>query len=387
MNILFYFENQINPQKGGTERVADNIAQELKRRGYEIFYLSRRKVDGEYNVPCYFLPDVKGNTLLNYSYVKKLITELSIDIIINEGGNTEDIYLFSKEYFSEVKIITHLHFNPLLQYKYFYKSLYLPISINHPYKSIINLLKWIKAPWNRYTLLKFMKRRYRYMHDHSDKVILLAPSYITEYCKIANVNPLKNKCISIYNPNTFQKISSPDKKKNIVLFAGRLTFEQKRVDYLLKVWKIVSYKIKNWELYIVGDGPDKDRLLEYSKKEHLCNIHFKGFTDIKPFYEEAKILCLTSIFEGSPMVIVEAMQNGVVPIVYNTFSASQYLISNKKSGLIIPPFDAIKYADEMIRIMTDESLFEEMSKACIESSDRYNLKTIVDVWERLFQQI
>ena len=154
MNILFYFENQINPQKGGTERVADNIAQELKRRGHGIFYLSRRKVDGEYNVPCYFLPDIIGNTVLNYSYVKKLITELSIDIIINEGGNTEDVYLFSKEYFSKVKIITHLHFNPLLQYTYFYKSLYLPISIKHPYKSIINLLRRIKAPRNKYTLLK-----------------------------------------------------------------------------------------------------------------------------------------------------------------------------------------------------------------------------------------
>ena len=107
MNILFYFENQINPQRGGTERVADNIAQELKRRGYGIFYLSRRKVEGEYNIPCYFLPEEKGNTPLNYSYVNKLITEHSINIIINEGGNTEDVYLFSKEYFPNVKIIRH----------------------------------------------------------------------------------------------------------------------------------------------------------------------------------------------------------------------------------------------------------------------------------------
>lgn len=51
------------------------------------------------------------------------------------------------------------------------------------------------------------------------------------------------------------------------------------------------------------------------------------------------------------MVIVEAMQNGVVPIVYNTFSASEYLIDNNRNGFIIPPFDTNQYVNAMIKIM------------------------------------
>lgn len=387
MNILFYFENQINPQRGGTERVADNIAQELKRRGYKIFYLSRRKVNGIYDVPCYFLPDQKGNTPLNYSYIKKIIEELSIDIIINEGGNTEDIYLFSKEYFSNVRIITHLHFTPLLQYKYFYRSLYLPISICHPFYSAINILKWIKAPLNKYNLLKYIKQRYKYMYNYSDKIILLAPSYIMEFCKIAKVDYPNTKCISIFNPNTFPDVYDSDEKRNIVLFVGRLTYEHKRLDYLLKVWIKVYKKIKNWDLYIVGDGPDKDRLIKYSQQNNIQNIHFEGSKDVAPYYKKAKILCLTSITEGSPMVIIEAMQNGVIPITYNTFSASKYLIENKVNGYIIPPFDANQYANTMIQIMSNNCLYEELSKACKDSSSRYNIETIVNSWENLFQTI
>lgn len=387
MNILFYFENQINPQKGGTERVADNIAQELKRRGYGIFYLSRRKVEGKYNIPCYFLPDEKGNTPLNYSYVNKLITEHSIDIIINEGGNTEDVYLFSKEYFPNVKIITHLHFNPLLQYKYFYRSLYLPISLNHPYKSFINLLKWIKAPWNRYNLFKHMKQRYRYMYNNSDKVVLLAPSYVNEFSKIANIVSKEKRCISIFNPNTFNTISKYEEKKNIVLFVGRLNYNQKRIDYLLDVWLLITKSIKNWDLYIVGDGPDRERLIKYCSKRNIQNVRFEGIKDVAPYYNQAKILCLTSIFEGSPMVIVEAMQNGVVPIVYNTFSASEFLIDNNRNGFIIPPFDTNQYVNAMIKIMKNEDLYNDMSRKCIESSDKYNLNRIVDIWEELMQQI
>lgn len=386
MNILFYFENQINPQKGGTERVADNIAQELKRRGYGIFYLSRRKVEGEYNIPCYFLPEEKGNTPLNYSYVNKLITEHSIDIIINEGGNTEDVYLFSKEYFPNVKIITHLHFNPLLQYKYYYRSLYLPISINNPFKSFINILKWIKAPWNRYNLFRHMKQRYRYMYNNSDKVVLLAPPYVNEFSKIANITSIEKKCISIFNPNTFIITGDNRKKKNIVLFVGRLSYEHKRIDYLLDIWSHVSKIVENWELHIVGDGSDKERLINYSKKKKI-NVFFEGFKDTDPYYKEAKILCMTSITEGSPMVIVEAMQNGVVPIVYNTFSASECLIDKNKNGFIIPPFDINQYVSAMTTIMKNEDLYNNMSRKCIESSDKYNLHRIVDTWEVLLQQI
>lgn len=388
MHILFYFENQINPQKGGTERVADNIAQELKKRGHKISYLSRRKVDGAYNVSCYFLPDQKGNTPLNYSYVKELIAKLSIDIIINEGGNTEDIYLFSKEYFPNITIITHLHFTPLLQYKYFYRSLYLPISLNHPFNTAINILKWIKAPLNKYNLLKYIKQRYKYMYNNSDKVILLAPSYITEFCKLAKVSYPNTKCISIFNPNTFPNTySTNNKKENIVLFVGRLTYEHKRLDYLLRIWIKVSKRIKDWDLYIVGDGPDKERLIKFSKQSNMTNIHFEGFKDIAPYYKRAKILCLTSITEGSPMVIIEAMQNGVVPIVYNTFSASKYLIESETNGYIIPPFNTTQYANTMIKIMTNKNLYNKMSTACIKSSDKYKIETIVDSWEDLFQSI
>lgn len=387
MNILFYFESQINPQRGGTERVADNISHELKKRGYEVFYLSRRKVDGEYDIPCFFLPDEKGNTERNYSFVKNLIIEHNIDIIINEGGNTEDIYFFSKEHFSNVKIITHLHFNPYLQYKYFYRSLYLPLSVLHPVKTFVNILKWIKAPWNRYNLLRHMRQRYKYMYKNSDKVILLAPTYIDEFCTIANVTNDSKKCESFYNPNTFQNILDIQEKENVVLFVGRLSFEHKRVDYLLDIWKIVS-KIKNdWKLKIVGDGPDRKRLQNYCKSNDIQNVYFEGFKDISPYYAKAKVLCLTSITEGSPMVIVEAMQNGVVPIVYNTFSASEFLIDNNRNGFIIPPFDINQYVSAMTTIMKNEDLYNNMSRKCIESSDKYNLNRIVDIWEELMHQI
>ena len=232
-----------------------------------------------------------------------------------------------------------------------------------------------------------MRQRYKYMYKNSDKVILLAPTYIDEFCTIANVRNDSKKCESFYNPNTFQNILDIQEKENVVLFVGRLSFEHKRVDYLLDIWKIVS-KIKNdWKLKIVGDGPDRKRLQNYCKSNDIQNVYFEGFKDISTYYAKAKVLCLTSITEGSPMVIVEAMQNGVVPIVYNTFSASEFLIDNNRNGFIIPPFDTNQYVNAMIKIMKNEGLYNDMSRKCIESSDKYNLHRIVDTWEVLLQQI
>ncbi|QIU95511.1 glycosyltransferase [Bacteroides faecium] len=387
MNILFYFENQINPMYGGTERVADNLAHALRTRGYGIYYLSRRKVGGEYDIPCYFLPDEVGNTGRNIAYINDLINQHQIDIIINEGGNTDDIYLFSKEHFTKVKIITHLHFNPYLQYKYFYRSLHLPFKLFKPVEGMVNLLKWVKAPLNRYNLLKYTRQRYCYMYEHSDRVILLAPSYVSDYLEIAGIEDKRHVCKAMLNPNTYKQTEDSQIKENVVIFVGRLNFEQKRVDYLLDVWKLVTQQIKNWRLEIVGDGPDKERLQEYCKKHQILNVSFEGFKDSSSYYAKAKILTLSSIQEGSPMVIIEAMQHGVVPMLYGTFSASKFLVQEGETGYVIPPFDKQLYAYKMVTLMNNDTQWEGMSETCKANSKQYNIDLITDEWEELLKTI
>ena len=68
-------------------------------------------------------------------------------------------------------------------------------------------------------------------------------------------------------------------------------------------------------------------------------------------------------------------------------SASKYLIESETNGYIIPPFNTTQYANTMIKIMTNKNLYNKMSTACIKSSDKYKIETIVDSWEDLFQSI
>lgn len=52
----------------------------------------------------------------------------------------------------------------------------------------------------------------------------------------------------------------------------------------------------------------------------------------------ASILCMTSTIEGLPMVLLEVMAAGCVPIVYGSFAAAEDVITNGENGYVVEPF-------------------------------------------------
>lgn len=386
MNILFYFMSQINPRSGGTERVADNVAHGLRDRGHRVYYMSRSRVQGDYDVPCFFLPDAEGITQLNIDYVNHFCQEYHIDVIINEAGNTDDIYLISKEHIRGIRIITELHFCPYQNFKYYYRSTYLPLSLKHPMTTVVNLLKWIKTPYNKRMHWRNAIARYRYMYDHSDRVVVLSPSYIAEYTELAGLSDTKRLCY-IYNPNTFVPSTSPYTKEKMVLSIGRLDFSPKKIDYLLRIWKRVQAEHPDWCLSVCGDGPARPYLENIVRKERIVGIRFEGNVSPQTFYERASIMCMTSIYEGTPMVIIEAMQCGCVPIVYDTYAAARDMISDGTDGFVIPPFDKEMYARKLAHLMDDEGMRARMASECVRSSKRFDANAIITQWETLMNEI
>ena len=386
MNILFYFISQINPRSGGTERVADNVAHGLRSRGHQVFYMSRTSVPGTYDVPCYFLPDVEGRTLRNIDYVNQFCKEKQIDIIINEAGNTDDVYLISKEHISSVKIITELHFCPYQNFKYYYRGTHLPLSLAKPKASLINLMKWVKTPFNKRMHWKNTIRRYRYMYEHSDQVVLLSPSYIKEFAQIAQLSETTHLC-SIYNPNTFSPSVAPLPKEKMVLSIGRLDYSQKKTEYLLKIWARVQPTHPDWELNICGDGPARQYLERIVAHKCIGGVKFEGNVIPQSYYERAAIMCMTSIYEGTPMVAIEAMQCGCVPMVYDTYAAARDMISDGTDGYVIPPFHEAKYAQKLARLMEDDTLRSTMQEHAKVASKRFEPHGILDEWEALMKRV
>ena len=64
---------------------------------------------------------------------------------------------------------------------------------------------------------------------------------------------------------------------------------------------------------------------------------------------------MTSAYEGWPMTLMEAMQNGCVPIVFDSFKAVYDIVDSDINGVIVSNGDMDTYHRELVRLMSDDN--------------------------------
>lgn len=106
-----------------------------------------------------------------------------------------------------------------------------------------------------------------------------------------------------------------NKEKFDIIYAGRL-IKDKNVGLLLKAIKDLNLKVA-----IIGDGPEKNKLIDLADELGLSNISFKGFLeedkDVYSYMKSSKVLILPSIREGFGIVVLEALACGCKVITVN----------------------------------------------------------------------
>lgn len=187
-------------------------------------------------------------------------------------------------------------------------------------------------------------------------------------------------------PNPIQPVGCREgAKENHLIYVGRLSRMEKRVDRVLSVWREICGELSDWSLDLVGDGPDRRELEELSAD--LPRVTFQGFADPAPFYKRAKALLLTSEYEGFGVVLVEAMSAGCVPVVLDTFPSAREIVSSGEDGCVVPmPFDARKMGRAVLALVRDEEKRRRMAEAAMTAAKRYEVRTIVDQYETLLRR-
>lgn len=171
----------------------------------------------------------------------------------------------------------------------------------------------------------------------------------------------------IYNPREitdkeFYEKSKPYEKmlklKNngckIILSVGRLV---KGKNMLLAV-KTLSYLPKNYHLFIVGDGEEKEELKKFSKKLKVSKrVHLIGYVkhkDLWQYYKGADLFYLLSKTEGTPNVLQEAMY-AKVPIIASKISAMKNIIDNNVNGIILNTFNPNELAEKTQDLLNNKN--------------------------------
>ncbi len=392
MHILFLL--RLWPVYGGGETVTLCLANEMVKRGWKVSILyfkdnikeelpfmdSRIKairIEGIDYGPSSTekASKLKTERKIIQDYAIQFIHNNHIDVVINQWWPLCFIDRLKKE--TKAQIIKVLHIAP-------YSLSYDENTLKGKVKRIFITL------YKRYRQRKSIKSIIKTL-PYVNRYVFLSKSFQKQFEEIAHYKNT-GKLDAISNPLVFSKFITSEKftqKENIVLIVGRMLEPHKKITRALRAWQQVEKNpiSADWKLQIVGEGPDLPMYKQLADELKLERVSFEGFQQPLPYYERAKIFLMTSAVEGFPMTLLEAQQQGIVPIVMDTFLSLHDIITSDFNGIITPDGDERLFAEAILSLMKDPQKLESLAQHALVSCKKFSVENIVDKWDKLINSI
>lgn len=180
-----------------------------------------------------------------------------------------------------------------------------------------------------------------------------------------------------------EKAGIPSNKK-IILYVGRLSPE-KGLNFLLEATLKLKDKWPNLRVILIGDGPDIHKLVEIRDSLGIGDlIHFVGEktpAEINCWLGISDLLCLPSIREGCPNVILESFASGR-PVIGSNVGGIPEMIEEGENGLMFNSGDAVDLAEKLdgaLRIHWDPAVIRKSveNRSWASVAERY-----IDIYNR-----
>lgn len=342
---------------GGTERVTSLIANELVKSNYQVFILN---LEGCSKSFFYLDSHIQIDSL----YSKK--TSLKWNYFSALWHIRNYVIKNSIESFVVVDSISCVLTIPAL----------LGLRINH--------ICWEHFNFNQNVGLRLRDVGRKWAAKYCDYVVTL-----TERDKILWENSIKNikaVIIPIPNPTPYENTGHyPSLKFKTILSLGRLTY-QKGFDLLIDAWALVCDLNPDWILRIVGSGEDEQQLKDQAKRLNIFDrIEFIPATqDVQHHYETSSFYCMSSRFEGLPMVLLEAQAFGLPIVAFDCDTGPSDIIENKVSGFLAENGNVKDLATKILLLLNSNS--EEYNSMIIESKDnskKFYISNVINKWKKI----
>jgi glycosyltransferase involved in cell wall biosynthesis len=156
----------------------------------------------------------------------------------------------------------------------------------------------------------------------------------------------------IPNPLILSNHHGDLKREDIILGVGRL-HPVKGFDMLIEAFSLISNQ--KWKLFIAGEGDEHNYLKGVAKKFKIEDrVTFLGFVeDMEYCYKKASIYVLSSLREGFPGGLCEAMGYGCASIAFNCPTGPKEIIDNNQNGILVEAKN-INLLSQQIQILIDK---------------------------------
>jgi len=360
-NILFVIPTM---QQGGAERVVSIMANYWAQKGYGISVISFDDQASYYPL----LPTVKyynlnsttngfgplnfvvNNIKRTFNYLR-LAKKIGPDVVVSFTDNA-NVYCVLYNFFARRKLVITQRNNP-----------------------------------DYITLPSVIKKLPRLIYKYADVMVLQCEATKAIYERQRVKLPPKTEVIYNMIKTDYQEPSANEKRENIVLAVGRIENRQKQFDRLVEMFAATGNSI--WQLHIAGDGPNlpdlKARVMKAGLQDRV--ILHGSIKNIMPFYSKAKIFALTSLFEGQPNALIEAMVNGCACISYDCPTGPAEIIDNSVNGILVKLNDEPEFMKQLAGMMNDEAAIKKFSAEAVKVKSIFDETRIMTQWENIITNL
>ncbi len=224
-------------------------------------------------------------------------------------------------------------------------------------------------------------------------------NYITDAYEIfGSYGVSKDKIFITYNsPDTSRLINAKEKlesegilpHQHRIIHVGRLV-KWKRVDLLLEAAAILKNDFKDIEVYVVGDGPEKDSLQKQADRLSLNeNVFFIG--SIYDPMELGRYLMTSAVYVLAGMgglSLNEAMSFGKPVICSVCDGTEKELVKNGYNGFIFTEGDKKDLADKISLLFNDAEAVKRMGQNSFDIiKNKININAVLDGYQRAFMKV
>lgn len=161
-----------------------------------------------------------------------------------------------------------------------------------------------------------------------------------------------------------------------------------RKNYGIAIEALAKIKNNNVHYLICGVGPEKDNLEKLAVENEIAErIHFLGFrSDVKELMKISDIFLFTTLQEGMPRSMMEAMASGL-PCIASKIRGNVDLLDEGQGGYLRKPSDLEGISECISSLLDNPSLREKMGKYNLEIIKSYDVKVVIREIEKIYKEI
>lgn len=344
--------------EGGAERMAANLSLMLKANGFNVSLIVLRddinyEFEGKlYNIgkcPSRFKLVKQIQKLWRFKKTyQKINADFYIDFRIRGRWLME--YMLHQFIFDEKKMIMTVHnyniFFHIPQFNFFYKR-----------------------------------------YDNCKAVIGVSEGICERLQQHYNFSNLK--CIyNFYNAPkkmAIEKIKPFKEFDSFVIAVGRLNNEIKQFDKLIEAYHKSSLPNNRVGLLIFGKGNSKIDLERLIDELELANhVKLLGFSNnVKSYIKASRFLVLSSLNEGLPMVLIEALAEETPVVSFDCKSGPSEIIISGKNGILVKDQNFLALTQAMNKMVNDETYYNVCKGNALASVQKFSKEIVMKQWQEL----